>query len=92
MCLSKETDRSLSDETIKSAGPTQGALLSQRPGVEIVADELGDRGVTDLTPQLTKIKRGGEVVIGEIYGSSAPLLYNQWAELRVPALIAHMVP
>ena len=27
-------------------------------GVEIVADEFVDRGVTDLTPQLTKIKRG----------------------------------
>src|SRR3989442_3490966 len=60
-------------------------------GVEIVTDEFVDRGVTDLTPQLTKIKRAGaQVVIGEIYGSSAPVLYNQWAELRVPALIAHM--
>lgn len=60
-------------------------------GVEIVTDEFVDRGVTDLTPQLTKIKRAGvQVIITEIYGSSAPVLYNQWAELRVPALIAHM--
>jgi branched-chain amino acid transport system substrate-binding protein len=60
-------------------------------GIEIVTDDFVERGITDLTPQLTKIKRAGaQVIIGEIYGSSAPVLYNQWAELRVPALIAHM--
>ncbi len=59
--------------------------------VEIVADEFVDRGVTDLTPQLAKIKRSGaQVIIGEIYGSSGPVLFNQWYELKVPALIAHM--
>src|SRR5262252_7977291 len=59
--------------------------------VEVVADEFVDRGVTDLTPQLAKIKRvGAQVIIGEIYGSSGPVLFNQWYELKVPALIAHM--
>ena len=54
-------------------------------------DDFVERGVTDLTPQLTKIKRAGaQVIIGEIYGSSGPVLFNQWYELKVPALIAHM--
>src|SRR5215831_19174279 len=59
--------------------------------VEVVADEFVDRGVTDLTPQLAKIKRvGAQAIVGEIYGSSGPVLFNQRFELRVPALIAHM--
>jgi branched-chain amino acid transport system substrate-binding protein len=59
--------------------------------VEVTADEFVERGITDLTPQFTKIKRtGAQAIIGEVYGSSAPVLYNQWFELRVPALIAHM--
>src|SRR5213594_1678293 len=59
--------------------------------VEIVAEDFVDRGVTDLTPQLAKIKRvGAQVIVGEIYGSSGPVLFNQWYELKVPALLAHM--
>jgi branched-chain amino acid transport system substrate-binding protein len=60
-------------------------------GVEVVADEFVDRGVTDLTAQLSKMKRAGaQAIIGEIYGASGPVLYTQWSELRVPAVIAHM--
>jgi branched-chain amino acid transport system substrate-binding protein len=59
--------------------------------VEVVADEFVDRGVTDLTPQFAKIKRSGaQAVIGEIYGSSGSVLFSQWYELKVPAVIAHM--
>jgi branched-chain amino acid transport system substrate-binding protein len=59
--------------------------------VEVAADEFVDRGVTDLTPQWAKIKRSGaQATIGEIYGSSGPVLFNQWFELKVPSLIAHM--
>jgi branched-chain amino acid transport system substrate-binding protein len=59
--------------------------------VEVVADEFVDRGVTDLTPQLAKVKRvGAQVILGEIYGSSGPVLFTQWFELRVPAVVAHM--
>jgi branched-chain amino acid transport system substrate-binding protein len=59
--------------------------------VEVVADEFVDRGVTDLTPQWAKIKRSGaQATIGEIYGSSGPVLFNQWFELKVPSVIAHM--
>lgn len=60
-------------------------------GVEVVADEFVERGVTDLTPQLAKMKRvGTQAILGEIYGSSGPVLFTQWFELRVPAVIAHM--
>ena len=60
-------------------------------GVEVVADEFVDRGVTDLTPQFVKLKRSGaQAIIGEIYGSSGPVLFNQWFELKVPAVLAHM--
>jgi len=59
--------------------------------VEVVADEFVERGVTDVTPSLAKMKRvGAQAIIGEIYGSSGPVLFNQWFELRVPAVIAHM--
>jgi branched-chain amino acid transport system substrate-binding protein len=58
---------------------------------EIVADEFVDRGVTDLTPQFAKIKRSGaQVIVGEIYGSSGSVLFSQWYELKVPAILAHM--
>jgi branched-chain amino acid transport system substrate-binding protein len=60
-------------------------------GVEVVADEFVERGVTDLTPQLAKMKRvAAQAIIGEIYGSSGPVLFEQWYELKVPAVIAHM--
>jgi branched-chain amino acid transport system substrate-binding protein len=55
--------------------------------VEVVADDFVDRGVTDLTPQFAKIKRSGAQAI---LGSSGPVLFNQWYELRVPAVLAHM--
>src|SRR5215470_14680331 len=59
--------------------------------VEVVADEFVERGVTDLTPSLAKMKRvGAQAIIGEIYGSSGPVLFSQWFELRVPAVLAHM--
>jgi branched-chain amino acid transport system substrate-binding protein len=59
--------------------------------VEVAADEFVDRGVTDLTPQWAKIKRSGaQATIGEIYGSSGPVLFNQWFELKVPSVVAHM--
>ena len=70
---------------------TREWLQQNAKDVEVVADEFVDRGVTDLTPQLAKVKRvGAQAIVGEIYGSSGPVLFNQWFELRVPALIAHM--
>ncbi|GAC1347783.1 MAG: branched-chain amino acid ABC transporter substrate-binding protein [Acetobacteraceae bacterium] len=66
-------------------------LAAHAPGVEVVADEFVPRGVSDLTPQLAKLKRlGVGAIVGEVYGSSAPILYQQFNELRVPATIAHM--
>lgn len=66
-------------------------LAAHAPGTEVVADEFVPRGVTDLTPQFAKFKRlGVGAIVGEVYGSSAPIEYEQFNELRVPAVIAHM--
>jgi len=65
-------------------------IAANAKGVEVVADEFVARGATDLTAQMAKFKRlGVDTIIGEIYGSSGPVLYRQWYELKVPALIAH---
>lgn len=66
-------------------------LAANAPKIEVVADEFVPRGVTDLTPQFAKFKRlGVGAIVGEVYGSSAPIEYEQFNELRVPATIAHM--
>ena len=60
-------------------------------GIETVADEFVEHGATDMTAQMAKFKRlGAQAIIGEVYGSSAPILYEQWYELKVPAIVAHM--
>jgi len=66
-------------------------LKANAPGIEVVSDDFVPRGVPDLTPQLAKFKRlGAGAIVGEVYGTAAPVLFQQWNELRVPALIAHM--
>ena len=66
-------------------------LAANAKDIEIVGDEFVERGITDLTPQLAKIKRtGAQAILGEIYGSSGPVLFNQWYELHVPAVVGHM--
>jgi branched-chain amino acid transport system substrate-binding protein len=66
-------------------------LVANAPKIEIVADDFVPRGVSDLTPQLAKLKRlGVGAIVGEVYGASAPIYYQQFNELRVPAVIAHM--
>ena len=66
-------------------------LAANAPKIEIVADDFVPRGVSDLTPQLAKYKRlGAGAIVGEVYGSSAPIYYQQFNELRVPAVISHM--
>lgn len=70
---------------------TRAWFAAHDPAVQVVADEFVDHGASDLTAPLLKLKRlGAQAIIGEIYGSSASLLYEQWYELRVPAVIAHM--
>jgi branched-chain amino acid transport system substrate-binding protein len=70
---------------------TREWFAAHAPKVEVVADEFVEHGATDMTPQMAKFKRSGaQAIIGEIYGSSAPILYEQWYELKVPAVIAHM--
>jgi branched-chain amino acid transport system substrate-binding protein len=70
---------------------TREWFKAHAPKVEVVADEFVDHGATDMTPQMAKFKRAGaQAIIGEIYGSSAPILYEQWYEMKVPAVFAHM--
>jgi branched-chain amino acid transport system substrate-binding protein len=70
---------------------SQEWLKTNAPKTEVVADDFVARGVPDLTPQLAKYKRlGAGAIVGEVYGTAAPVLFRQWNELRVPALIAHM--
>jgi branched-chain amino acid transport system substrate-binding protein len=69
----------------------QAWFKAHAPSIETVADEFVEHGATDMTPQMAKFKRvGAQAVIGEVYGSSAPILYEQWFELKVPAIVAHM--
>ncbi len=70
---------------------SQEWLKANAPNIEVVSDDFVPRGVPDLTPQLAKFKRlGAGAIVGEVYGTAAPVLFRQWNELRVPALIAHM--
>jgi len=70
---------------------SQEWLKANAPKIEVVSDEFVPRGVPDLTPQLAKFKRlGAGAIVGEVYGTAAPVYFRQWNELRVPALIAHM--
>jgi branched-chain amino acid transport system substrate-binding protein len=70
---------------------SQEWLKANAPNVQVVSDDFVPRGVPDLTPQLAKFKRlGAGAIVGEVYGTAAPVYFRQWNELRVPALIAHM--
>lgn len=66
-------------------------LAKNAPDITVADDEYVPHGVLDLTPQLAKFKRlGVGAIVGEVYGASAVVLYQQYNELRVPAEIAHM--
>ena len=70
---------------------SQAWLKQNAPSVEIVADEFVEKGSPDMTAQMAKFKRlGAQAIIGEIVGSASPIEYEQWYELKVPAVIAHM--
>jgi branched-chain amino acid transport system substrate-binding protein len=70
---------------------SQDWLKANAPNIEVVADEYVPRGAADLTPQLAKFKRlGAQAIVGEVYGTAAPILFRQWNEMRVPSMIAHM--
>ena len=59
-------------------------LAANAPKIEVVADDFVPRGVSDLTAQLAKFKRlGAGAIVGEVYGTSAPIYYQQFNELRV---------
>ncbi len=61
------------------------------PGVKIVYNELVTQNVTDFTVELAKIKASkADVIIGEVFGASASAFFEQWYDMRVPALFVTM--
>ncbi|MFO0988645.1 MAG: ABC transporter substrate-binding protein [Alphaproteobacteria bacterium] len=68
-----------------------GQLKTAAPDAEVVAEEYVPLGTSDYTPQLSKFKRlGVDTIITDIYGAGAPIFFQQYEELRVPAMIAHI--
>lgn len=66
-------------------------LKDKLPDAEIVADEYVPFGTSDFSQQFLKLKRlGAEFIYSDIYGAGAPILFEQYNELRVPALISHL--
>jgi branched-chain amino acid transport system substrate-binding protein len=56
---------------------------------EIVSEDLLPPGTTDFTSVLSKIRRlGGQAIVGEELGPSATILFRQWYDMRIPAVIA----
>jgi branched-chain amino acid transport system substrate-binding protein len=66
-------------------------LKENSPGSEVLAEEYVPLGTSDFTQQLLKLKRlGVDVIYTDIYGAGAPIFFEQYNELRVPALIVHL--
>ena len=70
---------------------TQAWFKKNAPEVKVVYNELVTQNVTDFTMELAKIKASkAEVIIGEIFGASASAFFEQWYDMRVPALFVTM--
>lgn len=70
---------------------TEEWFKKNAPGVRIVYNELVTQNITDFTAELAKIKASGaEVILGEIFGASASAFFEQWYDMRVPALFVTM--
>ena len=66
-------------------------LKENSPGSEVLAEEYVPLGTSDFTPQLLKLKRlGVDVIYTDIYGAGAPIFFEQYNELRIPAIIVHL--
>lgn len=65
---------------------TEAWFKKNAPEVKIVYNELVTQ-MTDYTAELAKIKASGaEVLIGEIDGAYASAFFEQWYDMRVPAM------
>jgi branched-chain amino acid transport system substrate-binding protein len=70
---------------------TEEWFKKNAPGVRVVYNELLTQNLTDFTAELAKIKASGaEVIIGEIYGASVSAFFEQWYDMRVPAMFVTM--
>jgi branched-chain amino acid transport system substrate-binding protein len=59
------------------------------PEVKFLTEDYVSLGVTDMTPELAKIKNAGaDLIVSTMSGAPAGAMLEQWAELRVPALFA----
>ncbi len=66
---------------------TEAWFKKNAPDVKVVYHEYVAQNMTDYTAELAKIKASGaEVIIGEIYGASASAFFEQWYDMRVPAI------
>lgn len=61
------------------------------PDAEVVAEEYVPFGTSDFSQQFLKLKRlGADFIYSDIYGAGAPIFFEQYNELRVPALVSHL--
>jgi branched-chain amino acid transport system substrate-binding protein len=65
---------------------TEAWFKKNAPEVKIVYSEFVTQ-TTEYTTELAKLKASGaEVIIGEIYGAFASAFFEQWYDMRVPAM------
>lgn len=70
---------------------TEEWFKKNAPHVKFAYNELVTQNITDFTAELAKIKASGaEVILGEIFGASASAFFEQWYDMRVPALFVTM--
>jgi branched-chain amino acid transport system substrate-binding protein len=70
---------------------TEDWFKKNAPQVKVVYNELVTQNMNDYTAELAKIKASGaQVIIGEIYGASVSAFFEQWYDMRVPALFVTM--
>ena len=65
---------------------TEAWFKQNAPDVKMVYSEFVTQ-TTEYTAELAKLKASGaEVIIGEIYGAYASAFFEQWYDMRVPAM------
>jgi ABC-type branched-subunit amino acid transport system substrate-binding protein len=66
-------------------------VAEHAPNVQIVSEDLVPPGTIDFTAQLSKIKRlGGQAILGEVLGPSTKILFDQWYDQHIPAVLCSL--
>jgi branched-chain amino acid transport system substrate-binding protein len=66
-------------------------ITDKIPDAQVVAEEYVPFGTSDFSQQFLKLKRlGADFIYSDIYGAGAPIFFEQYNELRVPALVSHL--